>query len=145
MFLNRQRELALLQQWWDGGGAELITLYGRRQIGKTELLVQFLAGKPAIYFYADRQLVADHLRAFTDAVERHFQMDGPLYRRRTRELRLEPFTYREAALFFRPWTRVERALAWGIVGGVPSYLQALQGSDLPSAVRAHILDRSALL
>jgi len=51
--------------------------------------------------------------SFTEAVERHFQVDGPLYRRRTRELRVEPFTYREAAEFFPSWPLQERALAWG--------------------------------
>lgn len=38
-------------------------MYGRRQVGKTELLVQFIQDKPAIYFYADQQLAGDHLRA----------------------------------------------------------------------------------
>ncbi len=33
MFLNRLAELARLQRWWDGGEVELITLYGRRQVG----------------------------------------------------------------------------------------------------------------
>ncbi|HKW22426.1 MAG TPA: ATP-binding protein, partial [Ktedonobacterales bacterium] len=34
---------------------------------------------------------------------------------------------------------------WGIVGGVPSYLHALQGDALPTAVKEHILDKSAVL
>ena len=64
--MNRARELAALQGWWDAGNPELITVYGRRRIGKPDLLTQFLAGKSAIYFYADRRLVADRLRAFTE-------------------------------------------------------------------------------
>lgn len=68
MFINRSHELAMLQRWWDGSQPELITMYGRRQVGKTELLVHFIADKPAIYFYADRQLVGDHLRDFTEQV-----------------------------------------------------------------------------
>ncbi len=31
----------------------LLTVYERRQVGKTELLVRLLAGRRAIYFYAD--------------------------------------------------------------------------------------------
>lgn len=225
MFLNRTTELTKLQRWWDGGQPEVVTVYGRRQVGKTELLVRFLEGKPAIYFYADRQLVTDHLLAFTEqvltleddpvlrlqpftsweaaltyvfrlaetrrlalvidefsyavdadpalpsvlqrlwdsarrkptqafvilctsfteAVERHFQVDGPLYRRRTRELRVEPFTYQEAAQFFPTWPLEDRVSAWGIVGGVPSYLHALQGDHLAAAVIEHVLDKSAVL
>lgn len=83
MFLNRTRELALLQRWWDGQEPELVTVYGRRQIGKTDLLVQFLADKPVVYFYADRQLLPDHLRAFTEQMLA--LVDDPL-------LRLQPFT-----------------------------------------------------
>ena len=225
MFLNRWQELTALQEWWDGGRPELITVYGRRQIGKTDLLVHFLADKSAIYFYADRRLVADHLRAlteqvlalvddpvlrvqpftsweaaltyvlrlaaterlalvidefsyavdadpalpsvlqrlwdtarrdrtqayvilctsFTEAMERHFTLDAPLYRRRTRQLPVEPFSYRDAALFFPQWSTLDRLLAWGIVGGVPSYLQALDGPSLTEAVIEHVLKKSALL
>lgn len=54
MFLDRERERGQLERWWGEGRPELITLCGRRQVGKTELLVRFLDGKPAIYFYADR-------------------------------------------------------------------------------------------
>ena len=68
MFLNRTRELEMLGQWWWAIRPELISVYGRRQVGKTDLLVQFLAGKSAIYFYADRQPLPDQLRAFTEQV-----------------------------------------------------------------------------
>ncbi len=225
MFLDRTRELDQLQRWWDDGRPEFVTLFGRRQVGKTELLVQFLNEKRAIYFYADRQPRADHLRAlteqilalvddpvlrvqpfasweaaltyvlrlaeterlalvidefsyavdadsslpsvlqrlwdsarragtqmylvlctsFTEAVERHFHADGPLYRRRTREMRVEPFTYRDAARFFPQWSHLDQTLAWGIVGGIPSYLHAFQERTLADAVMTHILDKSALL
>ncbi len=91
MFLNRITELARLQHWWDSGEVELIALYGRRQVGKTELLVQFLQDKQAIYFYADRQLLPDHLRAFTEQVL--YYADDPV-------LRLQPFTLWEAALTY---------------------------------------------
>src|SRR3954452_21227860 len=90
-FLNRERELVQLERWWSGDRPELITVYGRRQVGKTELLVRFLADKPAIYFYADRQLVGDHLRALTEQVLR--LTDDQL-------LRVQPFSSWEAALVY---------------------------------------------
>lgn len=89
MFLNRERDLARLERWWQSQQPELITVYGRRQVGKTELIVRFLGDKPSIYFYADRQLVSDHLRAFTDQVL--LLADDPL-------LRIQPFSTWEAAL-----------------------------------------------
>src|SRR6266849_3874681 len=91
MFLNRIQELGQLERWWHGDAPELITVYGRRQVGKTELLVHFLAEKPAIYFYADRQVLPDHLRAFTEQVVA--LTDDPV-------LRLQPFSSWEAALTF---------------------------------------------
>lgn len=91
MYFNRNVELQYLQRWWDGDQPELITVYGRRQVGKTELLVRFLADKPALYFYADRQVVADHLRAFTEQVLS--LVDDPV-------LRAQPFGSWEAALTY---------------------------------------------
>lgn len=83
--------------------------------------------------------------SFTEAVERHFLVDGPLYRRRTRQLVVEPFSYRAATEFFPQWPPIDRLLAWGIVGGVPSYLQALEADTLEDAIIAHVLDKTAVL
>lgn len=51
MFLNRTPALALLQCWWDGDQRELLTLYGRRQVGKTSLLARFTADKAEGFVY----------------------------------------------------------------------------------------------
>jgi AAA+ ATPase superfamily predicted ATPase len=57
MFVDRDRELALLEERYASGRAELFVLYGRRRVGKTELLTQFCtaAGEPKrhIFFVAD--------------------------------------------------------------------------------------------
>jgi uncharacterized protein len=39
--VNRERELALLEERYASDRAELFVLYGRRRVGKTELLAQF--------------------------------------------------------------------------------------------------------
>src|SRR5262249_48217049 len=39
-FIGRERELAVLQELADSGKPELFVLYGRRRVGKTELLQQ---------------------------------------------------------------------------------------------------------
>ena len=38
MFKNRVKELAFLNELYEKGTAKLIVLYGRRRVGKTELL-----------------------------------------------------------------------------------------------------------
>jgi AAA+ ATPase superfamily predicted ATPase len=55
LFSDRGRELQFLERHYDTGNAELVVLYGRRRVGKTELCLQFSRNKPHIYFLADRR------------------------------------------------------------------------------------------
>ena len=54
MFVNRVSELALLEQHYTSGKSELFVLYGRRRVGKTELLVRFCENKRHVFFVADQ-------------------------------------------------------------------------------------------
>jgi AAA+ ATPase superfamily predicted ATPase len=54
MFVNRVSELALLENHYNSKQAELFVLYGRRRVGKTELLAHFCEGKPNVFFVADQ-------------------------------------------------------------------------------------------
>ncbi len=58
MFINRKVELEQLSGLYRSDRAELFVLYGRRRVGKTELLRAFCAAKPHIFFIAT--LSADH-------------------------------------------------------------------------------------
>ena len=51
-------------------------LYGRRRVGKTELLQQFCRGRRAVYFLAAQVREKDNLRAFRDALAEC--LDDPL-------------------------------------------------------------------
>lgn len=53
MFVNRVSELELLEKRFQSGKAELFVLYGRRRVGKTELLARFCEGKLSIFFVSD--------------------------------------------------------------------------------------------
>ncbi|MFT7667791.1 MAG: AAA+ ATPase superfamily predicted ATPase [Planctomycetota bacterium] len=68
MFIGRSSELAVLNELADGRSAELFVLYGRRRVGKTELLQQFCAGRRAVYFQAAQLREKDNLRAYRDAL-----------------------------------------------------------------------------
>ena len=50
MFIGRHKELASLSRLYDSGKFEFVVLYGRRRVGKTALINQFVADKPVIYF-----------------------------------------------------------------------------------------------
>lgn len=53
MFVNRVSELNLLEDRYSSGQAEFFVLYGRRRVGKTELLARFCEGKRSVFFVAD--------------------------------------------------------------------------------------------
>lgn len=64
-FLNRTDDLALLQNRWDGASAELLIVWGRRRVGKTELLAHFATGRRGFLFEATSGALADQLRDFS--------------------------------------------------------------------------------
>ncbi len=51
-FIDRGRELALLEELWGRGGFALVVVYGRRRVGKTRLLLEFARGKRLLYYSA---------------------------------------------------------------------------------------------
>jgi len=67
MFVNRVAELSLLEKNYATNQAELFVLYGRRRVGKTELLAHFCEGKRHVFFVAD-QVPEPALRANLSAV-----------------------------------------------------------------------------
>ena len=209
-FVGRRAELAALQRHYDARRAALVPVYGRRRVGKTELLLRFLHGKPAVYFSATQKLrgsqLADLMRAaaaglgapalaeaaptswdaalrlvvaaapagkklvlvldefqwlcesspeLPSVLQRLWDLEwqrgaqvmlilcgsyigfmerevlgarSPLHGRRTADLRIEPFGFREAAAFHPRWSREEQARAHFVCGGVPAYLQRLDGA-----------------
>ncbi|NJF26019.1 ATP-binding protein [Thermococcus sp. Bubb.Bath] len=71
MFVNRKNELAFLERLHRSDKKEVLIIYGRRRVGKTELIKRFIAGKDAIYFLADRGgLEANARRFYKEAAER---------------------------------------------------------------------------
>ena len=50
MFIGREKELASLEQLYASGKFEFAVIYGRRRVGKTALISQFIKEKKAIYF-----------------------------------------------------------------------------------------------
>ena len=68
MFINRVTELELLEKCFASGKAELFVLYGRRRVGKTELLRRFCEGKRAIFFVSDLGSEVSLRTAFSSVV-----------------------------------------------------------------------------
>jgi uncharacterized protein len=70
-FVGRRRELAALEAAYAARSAQLLPVYGRRRVGKTELLRRFAAGKPAVFFSAAQKLRQSQLSDFLRAAASH--------------------------------------------------------------------------
>ncbi|MFA4668545.1 ATP-binding protein [Pyrococcus kukulkanii] len=64
MFVNRKDELNFLESLYSSNKKEVLILYGRRRVGKTELIKRFIKDKNAIYFLADRGSLRANARRF---------------------------------------------------------------------------------
>lgn len=61
-FVNREKELETLENAYRKPGFQFIPLYGRRRIGKTRLVREFLRDKRSIYFHADSASEKEQLK-----------------------------------------------------------------------------------
>ncbi len=60
-FINRDEESAYLDREYRSDKFSLTVIYGRRRVGKTELIGNFLKDKPNIYFLADKRSTRSNL------------------------------------------------------------------------------------
>lgn len=203
MFIGRERELDALEEFYNRKGIGLTVIYGRRRIGKSTLIAQFVKGKRTIFYTAtkvgkDRNLalfasqvasffmpgvditftttesvfdflaknikdeklvlVIDELPYWAEADEallsvlqkyidtvwkesslkiilcgsslsfmenRILSEKSPLFGRRDSQIRLEAFDYLDAAKFVPGYSNEEKAVCYGITGGVAKYLSLI--------------------
>ena len=74
VFINRQRELSLLNQRFDSPKAEFVVIYGRRRIGKSELIDQFINNR-GIRLLASEESKTLQLRIFAHKLGEFFNDD----------------------------------------------------------------------
>ena len=65
MFIGREQELKFLNDKYEEPGGQLIVLYGRRRVGKTETLREFCKGKPHVFFSCTQTTDRVQLRSFS--------------------------------------------------------------------------------
>jgi AAA+ ATPase superfamily predicted ATPase len=68
VFINRNAEIEHLSSLYRSDRAELFVLYGRRRVGKTELLRAFCAGKAHIFFIATLSTDSEQLATFSQQI-----------------------------------------------------------------------------
>jgi AAA+ ATPase superfamily predicted ATPase len=71
-FVNREPELLFLQDHYRQKGAKLIPVYGRRRVGKTRLIREFIKDKPHIYYLCEQTSGKDQLREISSRIGEFF-------------------------------------------------------------------------
>ncbi len=227
-FIGRERELRVLSRAWEEPRSAFIPIYGRRRVGKSELILRFLGDKPGLYYLGKKAPAGLQIREFlevaavavdepllatypasgwSDAIDavmarrqaggrialvfdefqwiveaspelpsilqekwdRQWQHSGdvllilcgsyvgfmerevlgrgsPLFGRRTAQILLRPFDYREAAAFHPGYSLVDRARTYFLCGGIPFYLQIFSNRrSFEMNLIAQVLDEHAAL
>lgn len=78
MFVGRQSELEQLNNAYNSGNFECVAISGRRHMGKTSLISEFIKNNDAIYFSARELTDKYNLEVFTKTVAKRFEigLDG---------------------------------------------------------------------
>ena len=207
MFIGRVNELKVLEETYKKHGFQMTVIYGRRRIGKSRLITEFLKGKRASYYVASQVSLEDNVKKWSAQVisdlnpelegadfgdlEGFFRFVGnlskkarivlaldeipymaeaddsflsrfqvavdtifttkniyliicgsavsfmekeilseksPLFGRRTNQIFLKPFNYLESAEFVPKYSYEEKAIVYGVTGGVAKYLTLFDDS-----------------
>jgi AAA+ ATPase superfamily predicted ATPase len=68
MFVNRTNELKTLNSEFTTSNSSFTVIYGRRRVGKTTLIKEYIKNKEMIYYYATEVNLAMQLKSFTKDV-----------------------------------------------------------------------------
>ena len=81
MFLGRQHELSELNRLHQSSRFEFVVMYGRRRIGKTALINEFLKGKKGMYYVGIESNAKQNLENFSQCVlaDDQFIEDSPSF------------------------------------------------------------------
>ncbi|MFT4304787.1 MAG: ATP-binding protein [Candidatus Woesearchaeota archaeon] len=90
-FKNRKKELNLLNELYKQDSSKLIIFYGRRRVGKSELLNQFIKKNNGIYLLFNQESLKDQLRHISNQLAIQFNDDF---------LKVNPFSNFESLLVY---------------------------------------------
>lgn len=65
-FVDREAEMDILQSEYERNGSSLVVMYGRRRVGKTTLISEFIKNKRALFFLASEESEMQNRLAFKD-------------------------------------------------------------------------------
>lgn len=65
-FIDRESEMETLQNEYERKGSALVIMYGRRRVGKTTLITEFIKNKKALFFLASEESEVQNRNAFKE-------------------------------------------------------------------------------
>jgi len=74
MFVNRKNELDFLERKYKEKNPQLILIYGRRRIGKTELVRQFAKNKNGFYYFVENLNIRTHLDNLSEMISEKYNL-----------------------------------------------------------------------
>lgn len=73
-FINREKELEVLKNSYKSNKPEFIIIYGRRRLGKTELIKRFIKDKQAFYFLAKQENLKLEFERFKEKLAKKYNI-----------------------------------------------------------------------
>jgi AAA+ ATPase superfamily predicted ATPase len=67
-FVNREKELGFLEKEYNREGSSFVVLYGRRRVGKTALIAEFMKDKTGVYFLASEENETQNRTVFKNII-----------------------------------------------------------------------------
>lgn len=74
-FVDREMEMDTLQNEYRRNGSSLVVLYGRRRVGKTTLINEFIKGKKALFFLASEESESQNRNSFKEKAAEFIDSD----------------------------------------------------------------------
>ena len=74
-FIDRELEMETLQNEYERDGSALVVLYGRRRVGKTTLISEFIKDKKALFFLASEEAESQNRNAFKEKAAEFIDSD----------------------------------------------------------------------
>ena len=74
-FIDREQEMETLVEEYNREGSSLVIMYGRRRVGKTTLISEFIKGKNALFFLASQESEAQNRSLFKEKAAEFIDSD----------------------------------------------------------------------
>lgn len=126
-FIDRKEETNFLEKEYKKTKPFFIVLYGRRRVGKTELIQQFLKNKKSIYFLATQEVEKENIISFSEELASFFNDSS---------LKLNPFfSFKQVMEYLKEKTKKMESKAVLVIDEFPYLVES--NKAIPSLLQKY--------